>query len=58
MKPYTTTGERNDEEDLRRNWRRSGNYNNGGNYRPKNADRANKKTHRARMKRDLRKGAE
>jgi hypothetical protein len=54
MKPYTTTGELNDQESLRANWRRSGNYNNGGNYRPKSADMPWKKKMRQRLKRGLR----
>lgn len=49
MKPYTTTGEKNDQESLRANWR--GN----NNYHRKKADRENKKTHRQRLKRKLNK---
>lgn len=47
MKPYTKTGECNDQESLRANWR--GN----NNYHRKVKDRENKKTYRQRLKKKL-----
>lgn len=52
MRPYTTTGECNDQESLRANWRAN------NNYHRKAKDRANKKTYRQRLKRQLRRLSE
>ena len=52
MKPYTTTGECNDQESLRANWR--GN----NNCHRKVKDRGNRKTYRARLKQLTRREAQ
>ena len=49
MKPYTRTGENNQEEDLRANWRMN------GNRHCKYRDRINKKSYRQVLKRRLKK---
>jgi len=48
MKPYTTTGEKNCQEDLRKNWR--GKVHRSTNYHRKSIDRVYKKTYRNRGK--------
>jgi len=53
MKPYTTTGNNGNEEDLRSNWRGNRFYAGNKNYHRKVADRACKKQYRAQLKQSI-----